>query len=107
MIDKATVINKVKSFSKELINIGIKLDSVILFGSYSKNQQHDFSDIDVALVSDSFSGIGYFDRKLFSKINVKKEFIEIEPKTYSTEYFLLGDPFIDEIKETGIFIDLG
>ena len=35
------------------------------------------------------------------------DYSEIEPKTYSTEYFLEGDPFIDEIKEKGIFIDVG
>ncbi len=87
------------------ISAGLKLDKVILFGSYAHNLQNDSSDIDVALVSDEFTGFGFEDRKLFSKINIKKEYIDIETKTYPTEYFEKGDPFIEEIMKTGIEIN--
>jgi hypothetical protein len=30
--------------------------------------------------------------------------VRIEPKTYPTDYFQEGDPFIEEIKNTGIEI---
>lgn len=104
MFNRETAIEKVRSFVKELLFNGISLDKVILFGSYSINQQKENSDIDVALVSDMFSGFGYEDRKLFSRVNIKKEYIDIETKTYSKEYFELSDPFIEEIKRTGIEI---
>ncbi len=104
MFNQETVIEKVKSFSSELIQNGILLDSVLLYGSYTSNQQTVDSDIDVALVSNMFSGFGFEDRKLFSKINIKKEYIDIETKTFSKEYFNQSDPFIEEIKRTGIKI---
>jgi len=45
---------------------------------------------------------GFEDRKLFSKINIQKPFVEIETRTFSTEYFEAGDPFISDILKTGI-----
>lgn len=104
MSSTESVIKLVKAFISELESLGIKLDKAILFGSYAKNQQKEYSDIDVALVSDRFSGFGFEDRQLFSKINIKKEYIDIEPKTFSTAYFDQSDPFIEEIKRTGIVI---
>ncbi len=102
MLTREDVITKIQSFTNEITLGGLRLDRVILFGSYAKNQQREYSDIDVMLVSDMFIGIGFIDRKLFSKINIKKEFMDIETKTYPSKYFEQGDPFIDEILKTGI-----
>ncbi|HPI19486.1 MAG TPA: hypothetical protein PKY56_03875 [Candidatus Kapabacteria bacterium] len=52
-----------------------------------------------------FSGFGFEDRRLFSEINIKKEYLDIETKTYSTEYFEESNPFIEEIKRTGIEVE--
>ncbi|MGA2297415.1 MAG: nucleotidyltransferase domain-containing protein [FCB group bacterium] len=104
MFTREIAIEKVKSFALELRANGMRLDKVILFGSFARNHQNAYSDIDVALVSDMFTGFGFEDRKLFSRINIKREFIDIETKTYSKEYFEAGDPFIEEIKKTGIVI---
>lgn len=106
MLTRETVLEIVKLFAKELICNGIKLEKAILFGSYSTDNQNENSDIDVALVSDMFSGFGYEDRKLFSKIIIKREFVDIDTRTYPTDYFWSGDPFIEEIKRTGIEIPL-
>ena len=102
MLTREDVITKIQSFTNEITLGGLHLDRVISFGSYAKNQQREYSDIDVMLVSDMFIGIGFIDRKLFSKINIKKEFMDIETKTYPSKYFEQGDPFIDEILKTGI-----
>ncbi|OGU12610.1 MAG: hypothetical protein A2X61_13900 [Ignavibacteria bacterium GWB2_35_12] len=104
MLTREIAIRKVESFVNELLSNGIKLDRALLFGSFAKNTQSESSDIDVALVSDMFTGFGFEDRKHFSRINIKKEYIDIETKTYSKKYFEMGDPFIEEIKKTGIEI---
>jgi predicted nucleotidyltransferase len=75
-----------------------------LFGSYAKGTQTENSDIDVALVADEFTGIGFIDISLFVK--ALRKYIIIHPKTYSTEYFNKGDAFINEIVKTGIEIKL-
>lgn len=102
MLTRAEVIAKVELFVEAIVSSGVSLDRVILFGSYAKNKATDDSDIDVALVSPIFNGFGYEDRKYFSKINIKKQFVDIETKTFPSAYFEEGDPFIAEILQTGI-----
>ncbi len=104
MFTKEIAIKKATDFAQELITSGINLKKVILFGSYASNNQHEWSDIDVALVADEFTGFGFEDRKFFSKINIKKDYLDIETKTFPTSYFEKSDPFIDEIIKTGIVI---
>lgn len=104
MLTRENAIEKVKAFTEAVAASGLPLDKVILFGSFAKNLQQEYSDIDVALVSNIFSGFGFEDRKFFSKINNQKDFIDIETKTYPSAYFENGDPFISEINKTGILI---
>ncbi len=104
MFNKKTAIKLVELFAKDVKKSGLNLKKIILFGSYAKNQQHKWSDIDVAMVADEFIGVGFEDIKLFVK--TLRNYITIQPRTYPTDYFKKGDPFIDEIKKTGIEIKL-
>ncbi len=104
MVTQQSAITTVKDFANEVKHIGINLRKVIMYGSFSQNNQGEHSDIDVALVADEFTGVGFVDINLFVKA-LRKHFI-IHPKTYSTDYFAKGDAFIDEIKRTGIEIKL-
>ena len=78
---------------------GIHFDKVILFGSYASNTQHEWSDIDLALVSEDFVDMGWDDYNKIATVNIK--FVDIEPHIFSTTYFKKGDPFIEEILRTG------
>lgn len=102
MLTRESVIGKVNSFTQELIAKGIPIERVILFGSYAKNQQREDSDIDVALFSTVFSGFGFEDKQLFALINVKKEYIDIETKTFPNEIYYQQTPLADIIEKTGI-----
>ena len=102
MFTRQDAIKTVEAFAKEIVASGFPLDKVILYGSYANGNPHELSDIDVVLCSSKFSGFGYEDKKYFSRINNKDEFIDIETQTYPTDYFEKGDPFIDLIKKTGI-----
>jgi predicted nucleotidyltransferase len=103
MVTKEAAIKTVEAFAKDIKNSGISLRKVILFGSFAKDKQHEHSDIDVALVADEFIGVGFIDIELFVKFLIN--YIRIQPKTYPTDYFEEGDPFIEEIKKTGIEIN--
>lgn len=103
MLTQQAAINTVEQFRLDLNQSGLNLHKVILFGSYAKNNQSEHSDIDVALVSDQFSGVGFIDIKLFVK--TLKNYILIQPKTFQTDYFVQGDPFSSEILATGIEIN--
>jgi predicted nucleotidyltransferase len=104
MLTRNAAINTVKNYAEEVRNKGVHLRQVILFGSFAKGTAHEYSDIDVALVADNFTGVTFLDKKLFPYIGIKEPYIRIETKTYPTDYFEASDPFIEEIKKTGITI---
>ena len=106
MLTKKTAIERVRCFARELKDAGLHLRKVILYGSYANGQPHKWSDIDVIMVADEFTGIGFRDADYFARINNKKPYVSIETKTYSPFWFSHGDPFVDEIKRTGIEIKL-
>ncbi|UYZ62624.1 nucleotidyltransferase family protein [Hymenobacter weizhouensis] len=96
------MINQVRRFAEQLRQQHIPLRQVILFGSFAKNEQHEWSDIDVALVADGFTGASFIDIKPFVRTLV--EHVDIEPHTFSPEQFTDWNPFVQEIKRTGIVI---
>ena len=104
MLTQNAVIDIVRNYARDIKEKGVHLRSVILYGSFAKGTQHEWSDIDVALVADEFTGFTFNDCKLYSGLGIRKPYIRIEEKTYPTVYFNEGDPFIDEIKKEGIVI---
>ena len=104
ILDREAAINRSKEFVNELLSLRLNLRKAILFGSFVRNQQKEWSDIDIALIADEFIGFGYEDRKYFAKIIIRKPYSMIQTKTYPTAYFEKGDPFIEEIIKTGIVL---
>lgn len=103
MLTQEGAIATAQNYAREIKAAGVHLRKVFLFGSFAKGTQHEWSDIDVALVADEFEGLPQ-DMRLFSHIGCKKSYIRIEALTYPTDYFLQSDPLIEEIKRTGIAI---
>ncbi len=95
-----------EQFVAEVIQNGLHVRRAILFGSYAKNEQHELSDIDLALVADEFENNRFENNRLIQDIKIKKPYFDIETHTYNTAYFERGDNgFIDEeIKPKGIVI---
>ncbi len=56
----------------------------------------------MALLADSFSGAGPFDIEPFADLFGR--YVDIEPHTFSPEQFTDWNPFVKEIKRTGIVI---
>ena len=77
-----------------------------MFGSYARNEQHEWSDIDLALSADEFEGVRFFDNRLIQDIKTKKIYSDIETHTYSIADFESNeDGFLEqEIKGKGIVI---
>ena len=103
MFTRNAAIEIVGNYAREIQAQGVCLRNVFMYGSFAKGTQHKWSDIDVALVADEFEGLPT-DHYFFAHITIKKPYVRIEANTYPTEYFNQGDPFIDEIKKTGIKI---
>jgi uncharacterized protein len=99
MVTQQDAIEISQRFLSELLAKGIDIKKAYLYGSYAKNQQREYSDIDIALVGDNFIGVGPEDIKLF--IGTLIDFKMIHTKTYATEDFEDADPFLEEIIRTG------
>ena len=104
MLTRDAAIETVRNYVRDIEDRGVSLHAAILYGSFAKGTQHEYSDIDVALVADEFTGWVDDDYIKFRRLLIKKPYIRIETKTYPTKYFLEGDPFIEEITKTGIKI---
>ena len=104
MFTKKNLTKYISDYILECNKLGIHFKKVILFGSYARNAAHKWSDIDLALVSDNFTGMIIDDNSRISGANIK--FVDIEPHTFNTSYFEEGDPFIEEIIKTGKEIKL-
>lgn len=85
---------------KNEINVG----QVYLFGSYANGVPGKYSDIDLAIVSEDFEGVRFFDRKRLYKYLVKVN-TDIELHPFKTEDFTSDDPFVAEIIKTGIRVN--
>jgi predicted nucleotidyltransferase len=104
MFTQSTALELVKAFAESIRSQPISLRKIILFGSYARNEQREFSDIDVALIADEFTGFGFQDVGLISNAMIQKQFVDIEPHTFSPEQFTDWNPFVHEIKRTGIVV---
>ena len=86
-ITRLSAIKLAQQFADDVVKSGVTIRKAFLYGSYSKNQQHDWSDIDIALVADHFSGVSFVDMDGFKKVITKQKYIPIQLKTYSTRDF--------------------
>lgn len=52
-----------KQYRRVLSEEGVAVDKMLLFGSHAKGNSHEWSDIDVAVISPDF-GRNYFDERV-------------------------------------------
>jgi len=76
---------------------------IILFGSAVRGENKEQSDIDIAIVSDAFSGDRFEDRRRIVPLRRGID-SRIEPIPLTPGAFAAGGNLIDEIKRTGIKI---
>ena len=104
MVKKEDIIRQIKFCIKILNKNQIPIQKAILFGSHAKNNATPSSDIDVALVSDKFTGIRFHDIEKILPLLIKiNPYIEIHPFTLD-DFNQHDNWFLEDIKQTGIEI---
>lgn len=53
-MNQSQALSLAKKFKQSLLEAGVPLQSVVVFGSVARNEMHDDSDIDVAVVGNAF-----------------------------------------------------
>lgn len=91
----------IDSYLEALNRENIPIKAAILFGSYARGSYKEWSDIDIALVSEIFVGNRIVDKDKIRKITLSVS-SEIEVLPFSPDDFDLQNPLAKEILETGI-----
>jgi uncharacterized protein len=81
------------------------IECAYLFGSYAKGKSTADSDIDVALIFSHLDDSKRFDTQVQLMLLAAQIDSRIEPHPISHDDFNSGNPFIAEIKKSGIEID--
>jgi predicted nucleotidyltransferase len=88
---KRKVIEAIKFLESSLIDSGLNVSKIILFGSQAKGSQTKESDVDLIIISDDFKGKNIFERAEITKgaeINtIKKFLIPFDIITLTSEEF--------------------
>ncbi len=103
MLTRKALNNLLSEVTEELIALSITPNKIVLFGSYANGGVHAYSDVDVALWSEKFTGEAMEDFEIVRPIVRKHR--EISFKLYpacatASNY----DPFIEIIEQTGTCI---
>jgi len=97
------IIAIVQKYLSALEEKKISIQKAWLFGSYVSGNYNEWSDIDIALVSDSFNGSRMDDRSKIRRITLNIS-SNLEPIPYRPEDFTEADPFVKEILSFGVQI---
>jgi predicted nucleotidyltransferase len=91
------------AITTELKEGGFQPQKVVLFGSYANGNVHAYSDVDIALWCDRFSGDAMNDFELIRFITRKYPLVNFKlyPSYATAANF---DPFIEIIEQTGTLI---
>ena len=90
-------------YIQELEKNEIHILEAFIFGSHAKGKTTPESDIDVALISNAFTGDRFDDRRKIVPIRRKID-NRIEPIPFRPEDFNNGGTLAEEIKRTGVSI---
>jgi uncharacterized protein len=93
----------IDEYIRALENNHIHVRSAVLFGSYADGRANEWSDIDIALVSDSFDGDRFDDRSKIRRITLSVS-SDLSPIPFRPEDFTPENPFAKEIMEKGVRI---
>jgi len=104
-MDKGAALKISKEYLQKVINSDFALSEAWLFGSYAKGNQHDDSDIDIAVVLDN-RGTHSFETEVRLMSLRKGEETLIEPHAFTMDEFDLNSPIVYQIIKYGEKIEM-
>lgn len=101
---KNKAIDKARKLIALLKTNGIDVYEAYLFGSAATDKADEYSDIDIAIVSEDFTGIPFYDVKKISKFRRSVD-LKLEVHPFSLNDILHNPPlFFVDIKNKGVQI---
>lgn len=103
MVATATELESIISGFVKLLSKAVRVEAVILYGSYVNGSPDEWSDIDIAVISPDFEGLPMWERqRIISHATLNRD-SRLAPIGYaSSEYHNPGPhSFLREIVRTG------
>ena len=103
MVTTATELAEALDDFAERLKKGIRLEALVLYGSYASGNAREWSDIDVAVISPDFDGVPMPKRQEMISGLTFDRVTRIEPLGYSSREYRNPGPhsFLGEIIRTG------
>jgi predicted nucleotidyltransferase len=98
-MDKTDAINIVQKYAGTIKNM-FDFQRIFLFGSYAKGNQHEDSDIDIAVVFKDFDNCINTQTELMKL--TRKIDTRIEPHPFRENEFNISNPLVNEILKYGM-----
>ena len=104
-MDQDTALKTVRQFKKALESSNIKVDQLIIFGSHADGTAREDSDIDVVVISPSFSDKSYWERIDILTDAIYQVFAPIEASAFTPEEWNTGKSLIVDYARNGVLVE--
>lgn len=99
-----TVLGIIQQFKQALESVNIRVEQMILFGSHAVGTAREDSDIDVVVISPSFSGKSYWERIDILTEAIYKVFAPIEATAFTPDEWNSGKSLLSDYAKHGVFL---
>lgn len=103
-MDKSAVLEIIVNFKRAIESKGIRVNKLILFGSYVKGGYRESSDIDVVVISEDFNGKDYWERIDILSNAIYEVFAPIEAVAMTPLEWEKGESMIVDFAKSGEII---
>ena len=104
-MDQDAVLGTVRQFKQALESIDIKVEQLILYGSHAAGTAREDSDIDVVVISPSFSDKSYWQRIDILTEAIYKVFAPIEASAFTPEEWKAERSLIVDYARNGVLVE--
>lgn len=100
-MDKEGALGIISRFRKVLEARGIRINKLVLFGSYASGRFQEGSDIDLVVISDDFKDKSYWQRIDILSDAIYEVFEPLEVVGMTTDEWEKGDSFLVDYAKDG------
>jgi uncharacterized protein len=99
------VLKTVRQFREALESNNINVEKLILFGSHASGIAREDSDIDLVVISPSFSGMGFWDRIDILSEAIYQVYAPIEASAFTPEEWSSEKSLIVDYAKGGVLVN--
>jgi len=104
-MDQDAILENVRLFKKALEAVNIRVDQLILYGSHAVDTARDDSDIDIVVISPSFSEMSYWERIDILTEAIYQVFAPFDASAFTPEEWKSEKSVIVDFAQGGISVN--